>query len=248
MAQEVLMADDIRAKDAAILEKRAAEVQRGGARAAVLGVNDGLVSTLCIVLAVAAAGAAPDAVLLAGFAGLIAGAFSMAAGEWISVKSQVELFQGILTDLKAMMVHDKPLLTENLETSLAGSGYDAKTAQLASVDMSRQEDKFIDVYATQVIGMNPDELGSPWIAAGSSFVLFTFGAFAPLAPWLFTNGMFAVFLSIIFTGIGGLVVGAYVAYSSGKSMSYGALRQLGIIVFAAVVTYGVGYLFGVAVN
>jgi VIT1/CCC1 family predicted Fe2+/Mn2+ transporter len=114
--------------------------------------------------------------------------------------------------------------------------------------MAKQDEKFIDVYASQVIGMNPDELGSPWVAAGSSFILFTLGAFAPLAPWFFTSGMFAVLLSIVFTGLGGLVVGGYVAYSSGKNISYGALRQLGIIVFAAVVTYGVGYVFGVAVS
>ena len=241
------MDSDTRAKDIAVLEMRAAQVQRGGARAAVLGVNDGLVSTLCIVLAVAAAGSAPSSVLLAGFAGLIAGAFSMAAGEWISVKSQVELFQGILADLKKMIVNDRDLLEENLEKSLTENGYEPATAKSASEDLLNHDEKFFDVYATQVIGMNPDELGSPWTAAFSSFALFVAGALAPLAPWFFTNGMFAVLLSVVFTGIGGLLVGAYVAQSSGKNLAYGALRQLGIIVFAAVVTYGVGHLLGVTV-
>jgi VIT1/CCC1 family predicted Fe2+/Mn2+ transporter len=241
------MEDDRRSKDAAILEERAAEVQRGGARAAVLGVNDGLVSTLCIVLAVAAAGATPSAVLLAGFAGLIAGAISMAAGEWISVKSQVELFQGILSDLRKMATHDKPLLTENLEASLADSGYTSNTAKLAVNDMAKQDDKFLDVYATQVMSMNPEELGSPWVAAGSSFLLFTLGALAPLGPWFFSHGMFAITLSMALTGIGGLIVGGYVAKTSGKNVTYGALRQLGIIAFASVVTYGVGYVFGTTV-
>src|SRR3990167_10195034 len=88
------------------LSERAAQVQRGGARAAVLGVNDGLVSTLCIVVGVAAAGADTKAVLLAGFAGLLAGAISMAAGEWISVKTQVELFQGVLDDLRLAVKKD----------------------------------------------------------------------------------------------------------------------------------------------
>ena len=235
-----------REKDIEVLELRASQVQRGGARAAVLGVNDGLVSTLCIVLAVAAAGAAPDAVLLAGFAGLIAGAISMAAGEWISVKSQVELFQGILSDLKHMIKGDRELLEENLEKSLTEDGYAPQTAQAATQDLSH-DDRFFDIYATQVIGMNPDELGSPWTAAISSFALFTIGALAPLAPWFFVNGMFAVMLSIILTGAGGLVVGAYVAHTSGKSLSAGALRQLGIIILASVVTYGVGYIFGTAV-
>ena len=242
------MMDDVRTQDAAILERRAAEIQRGGARAAVLGVNDGLVSTLCIVLAVAGAGAVSDAVLLAGFAGLIAGAISMAAGEWISVKSQVELFEGVLDDLKHMIAHDRPLLQDNLEESLTEDGYSPATAKSAAEEIVDHDEKFFDIYASHVMGMNPDELGSPWVAAGSSFALFTLGALAPLGPWFFTNGMFAVFLSIIFTGIGGLLVGAYVAKTSGKSISYGALRQLGIIVFASVVTYGVGYLFGTTVG
>src|SRR5882757_8322748 len=97
-----------------LLAKRAAQVQRGGARAAVLGVNDGLVSTLCIVLGVAATGAESKAVLVAGFAGLLAGAISMAAGEWISVKAQVELLEGVLHDLRNVMKNDRPLLTHNL--------------------------------------------------------------------------------------------------------------------------------------
>lgn len=242
------MAVDIRAKDAEILEERADEVQRGAARAAVLGVNDGLVSTLCIVLAVAGAGASTQSVLLAGFAGLIAGAFSMAAGEWISVKSQVELFQGILNDLRKMVKRDRELLEDNLEASLVESGYSAETAKNATHELGANDERFFGIYASQVIGMNPEELGSPWAAALSSFALFVAGALAPLAPWFFTHGMFAVFLSVIFTGIGGLLVGAYVAKSSGKSVSYGALRQLGIIVFASVVTYGVGYLFGTVVS
>lgn len=242
------MADDIRAKDAAILERRAAEVQRGGARAAVLGVNDGLVSTLCIVLAVAGAGAEASAVLLAGFAGLIAGAISMAAGEWISVKSQVELFQGILSDLKHMITHDRDLLQDNLKKSLVSDGYTAATADVASQEIVEHDEKFFDIYATQVMGMNPEELGSPWVAAGSSFALFTVGALAALGPWFFTSGVSAITLSIIFTGVGGLIVGGYVASTSGKNISWGALRQLGIIIIASVVTYGVGYLFGTTVG
>ena len=107
-----------RQHDSAVLAARAQQVQRGAARAAVLGVNDGLVSTLCLVLAVGAAGAPPSAVLLAGLAGLIAGAISMAAGEWISVQSQVDLFHGVLGDLKSMIKKDKALLEDNLTAHL----------------------------------------------------------------------------------------------------------------------------------
>src|SRR5690348_2300157 len=112
-----------RVKDSEVLAKRALQVQRGAARAAVLGVNDGLVSVLCIILAVAGAGAAAHNVLLAGFAGLLAGAVSMAAGEWISVQGQVELFGGILKDIKKLAVEDRPLLIEQVAKSLSDTGH-----------------------------------------------------------------------------------------------------------------------------
>lgn len=235
-------------KDSELLAKRALQVQRGAARAAVLGVNDGLVSILCIVLAVAGAGAAAHNVLLAGFAGLVAGAVSMAAGEWISVKAQVELFGGILKDIKKLAQHDRKLLVEQISDSLSKSGHGDKTAKTAADEIAEDDRHLTEVYARQVMGFNPDELGSPWVAAISSFALFTLGALAPLAPWFFVEGSIAIWLSVIFTGIGGLIVGGYISSSSGKTVAYGALRQLGIIILASVVTYGVGYLFGVSVS
>lgn len=238
----------LRLKDSQILAQRAAQVQRGGARAAVLGVNDGLVSTLCIVLGVAAAGAGQSAVLLAGLAGLVAGSISMAAGEWISVQSQVDLFEGVLADLKKMIKKDKELLEENLTTHLIEDGYKPQTAAAATRELATQKDHFYATYAEQVIGLNPNELGSPWIAAVSSFVLFTLGALAPLAPWFLTDGVNAMVWSIALTAIGGLVAGGYVALSSGKSRWFGALRQFLIVLFASAVTYGVGMLFGVTLN
>lgn len=235
-------------KDSQILAKRALQVQRGAARAAVLGVNDGLVSVLCIVLAVAGAGAAAHNVVLAGFAGLIAGAVSMAAGEWISVKAQVELFGGILKDIKKLGRSDRKLLVDQISDSLSRSGHGDKTAKTAASEIARDDGHLTDVYARQVMGFNPDELGSPWTAAISSFALFTLGALAPLAPWFFVEGPLAIWLSVVFTCIGGLIVGGYISFSSGKTVFSGALRQLGIIILASAVTYGVGYLFGVSVG
>ena len=233
--------------DSEILAKRALQVQRGAARAAVLGVNDGLVSVLCIVLAVAGAGASTSSVLLAGFAGLVAGAVSMAAGEWISVKAQVELFGGILKDIRDLILHDRAILTEQITDRLSKSGHGDATAKAAASEIAEDDDHLMDVYAQQVMGFNPDELGSPWVAAGSSFALFTLGALAPLVPWFFIGGSVGIWLSIIFTGVGSLIVGGYIGASSGKSISYGALRQLGIVILASVVTYGIGYVFGVSV-
>jgi len=235
-------------KDSALLAKRAAQVQRGGARAAVLGINDGLVSVLCIVLGVAAAKGSPKAVLIAGFAGLVAGAISMAAGEWISVTSQVELFNGVLNDLKNLVKTDKDLLVSQLEADFRQSGIASATASAAAREVSKNDDHLFSQFATNVIEINPKELGSPWTAAFSSFLLFTAGALAALIPWFFTHGARAIVLSMIFTAIGGLAVGGYVARSSGNNLTKGATRQLLIIILAAVVTYGVGHLFGTVVG
>jgi VIT1/CCC1 family predicted Fe2+/Mn2+ transporter len=235
-------------RNSQVLAARSLQVQRGGARAAVLGVNDGLVSILCIVLAVAGAGASSKNVLLAGFAGLIAGAVSMAAGEWISVKAQVQLFTGILRDIKDHIKTDKAMLVAEVEDSLFKDGHSAMTASKAAAEIAGDDKHLINTYARQVMGFNPKELGSPWVAAVSSFALFTLGALAPLAPWVLTSGGPAIGFSIVLTGLGGLVVGGYISKTSGENVLFGALRQLGIIALAAVVTYGVGYLFGVSVG
>ncbi len=211
-------------KHSQILARRAMQVQRGAARAAVLGVNDGLVSVLCIVIGVAAAGAASRDVLLAGFAGLIAGAVSMAAGEWISVKAQAELFDGILRDIHKLVGSDRELLIEQVTDSLSRSGHADATATKAALEIAEDEHHLTEVYARQVMGFNPDELGSPWVAATSSSLLFTVGALVPLTPWFFGSGPMTMWLSIILTGIGGMIVGGYIGSSSGKSVVYGALN------------------------
>lgn len=233
-----------RRRDSKILANRAAQVQRGAARAAVLGVNDGLVSVLCLILGVAGAHGKPSAVLLAGFAGLIAGAVSMAAGEWISVKSQVDLFNGVLKDVRTMMKRDHQFLLDQLRLKYKAGGFSGTTASIAAGEIAAHDKKLYREVAIHVVGVNPDELGSPWTAALSSFMLFTVGALTALAPWFFVGGAVAITLSIVLTAIGGLIVGGYVSKSSGDNITLGALRQLFIIIVASIVTYGVGYLFG----
>lgn len=231
------------------LVARAAQVQRGGARAAVLGVNDGLVSTLCIVIGVAATGANALVVLTAGFAGLLAGAISMAAGEWISVKAQVELFEGVLNDVRHAIKTNRDQLTENLAKNFENHGIDKKSAIQAAKDVAANDREFMSMYSSQVIGVNEDELGSPWVAALSSFFLFTLGSIPPLFPWIIgMHNISGIVLAIILTSIGSLFVGGYTSKSSGKSLVYGATRQLIIVIFAAAITYGIGHLFGVATS
>ena len=231
------------------LTARALQVQRGGARAALLSVNDGLVNTLCIVVGVAATGADAKTVLTAGFAGLLAGAISMAAGEWISVKAQVELFEGVLADVRRAISNDRKVLANDLAENFELHGIDRKTAVRAAQDVAGDDKKFLSMYSSQIIGVNEDELGSPWTAAISSFLLFTAGSIPPLVPWLV--GMYdwsGIILAIILTSVGSLFVGGYTSRSSGKSIWYGATRQLLIVIFAAAVTYGIGHLFGVATS
>ena len=139
--------------DAMALEARINQVVRGAARAAVLGVNDGLVSNVCLILAVAGAEASRSAVRLAGFASLIAGALSMAAGEWISVRSQVELFEGILGRLRGLVRRDPELILDQLTDRLEAAGIARDTAQRASTELPLDEPRFLRFCANTLFGL-----------------------------------------------------------------------------------------------
>lgn len=236
------------ASDAAELAGKVNQVSRGAARAAVLGVNDGLVTNVCLILAIAGAKASASSVRLAGFASLIAGSFSMAAGEWVSVRSQVELFTGLLDELRQLVSRNPTLILNELSSHLEAAGFGRETAQTASTELPLDEPRFLRFAATTLFGINPEELGSPTTAALTSFALFGAGALAPLLPWFFTGGAAAMWLSILVTGAAGLVVGALVSRSSGRSMPRGAARQLAIVIAASAVTYGIGRLFGTTVS
>ncbi|HET9771667.1 MAG TPA: VIT1/CCC1 transporter family protein [Acidimicrobiia bacterium] len=233
--------------DAAELEARIVAVVRGAARAAVLGVNDGLVSNVCVILAVAGADASRSSVRLAGFASLIAGALSMAAGEWISVRSQVELFEGILGRLRELVRRDPELILDQLTDRLEAAGIARDTAQKASTELPLDEPRFLRFSANALFGMNPDELGSPMTAALTSLVYFAAGALVPLVPWFLTEGSAAKLASVAFTAVASLAVGAVVGRSSDKPPLPAALRQFAIVVAASAVTYGIGSVFGTAV-
>ena len=234
--------------DAMALEARINQVVRGAARAAVLGVNDGLVSNVCLILAVAGAEASRSAVRLAGFASLIAGALSMAAGEWISVRSQVELFEGILGRLRGLVRRDPVLILDQLTDRLEAAGIARDTAQRASTELPLDEPRFLRFCANTLFGLNPDELGSPMTAAVTSLGYFAAGAAVPLIPWFLTEGTAAKLLSVACTAAASLVVGAVVGRSSDRPPVPAALRQLAIVVAASAVTYGIGKFFGTAVS
>ncbi len=234
--------------DTAALRHKAQQVARGGARAAVLGINDGLVTNLCLILAIAGANGTQAAVRLAGFASLIAGAFSMAAGEWVSVRSQAELSGGVLTELRRLIGRNPKLVLDELSSQLVEDGFGDETARRASTELPLDEDRFLSFTARTMFGVNPNELGSPFVAAGSSLALFAVGALIPLTPWFFMQGGVAEAWSVMLTASASLVVGGAVSSSSGNSAVRGGARQLAIVVLASAITYGIGSLFGTAVS
>jgi vacuolar iron transporter family protein len=234
--------------DADRLQRRADLVARGGARAAVLGANDGLISNLSLILGVAGADASQSSVRLAGFASLVAGALSMAAGEWVSVRAQVDLYRGVLAELRTLVAHSPALVLDRLSTKLEDIGMDTDTAKRAATEIPLDEDSFFAFTARTVFGINSDELGNPVTAALSSLLLFAAGALVPLVPWFFTRGVTGATWSLALTAIGALFVGSYVSRSAGVAQWKGALRQFLIVLAAAGVTYGIGKLAGTAIG
>jgi VIT1/CCC1 family predicted Fe2+/Mn2+ transporter len=220
-------------------------LQGGGPRAAVFGVSDGLVSNVALILGMAGAHASAGAVRLAGIAGLIAGSFSMAAGEYISMRAQSELMLRELDVERQAIRHDPEVERRELAAIYESRGIDSAMAQELSVKMMRDPDIALETHAREELGINPEETGNPIQAAASSFVTFAIGALLPLLPWLFVSGTTAILWSIALGAVGAFTVGAALAHFTGRSWLWSANRQLLISAVAAAVTYSVGHLIGV---
>jgi VIT1/CCC1 family predicted Fe2+/Mn2+ transporter len=220
------------------------DLKGGGARAAVFGISDGLVSNVALILGVAGAHPSAGAVRLAGVAGLIGGAFSMATGEYISMRAQSELMERELdVELRAILA-DPELERRELAAIYRDRGLDADLAEEMSVRMMRDPDLALETHAREELGFTPGDTGNPVEAAVASFVTFALGALLPLLPWLFTGGTTAVLWSVALGAIGSLAVGAALAVFTGKSWLWSAFRQLLISSAAAGVTYAVGHAIG----
>src|SRR3954470_15513753 len=167
------------------VEHQHRDVQRGSARAAVFGVSDGLVSNVSLILGVAGANPAPGVVRLAGMAGLIAGAVSMAAGEYVSMRAQTELFERELEVERRELRRNPKAETAELSRIYESRGVRPTRARAMAEEMMRDEDLALETHAREELGIDPGSLGSPWSAAFSSFVAFTLGAIIPLLPWFF---------------------------------------------------------------
>src|SRR4051794_27757223 len=223
------------------------DIQGGSARAAVFGVSDGLVSNVSLILGMAGANPGPGIVRLAGIAGLIAGAVSMAAGEYVSMKAQTELFQREL-DLERRELRRNPHV-EMVELSqiYQSRGVDPDTARELATEMMRDPDLALQTHAREELGIDPNQLGSPRGAAVSSFLSFAIGALLPLLPWFFGSGSAAVVASVALGLCACAVVGALLARFTGRSIVFSAGRQILIATVAGAVTFFVGNLVGVGV-
>lgn len=218
----------------------------GNLRASVFGVNDGLVSNVSLILGVAGAAAGNNVVLVSGIAGLLAGAFSMAAGEYISVRSQREMFEyqiGLERDELAQYPQEE---AEELALIYAARGMDAGDADRLARATIADPVRALDTLAREELGLNPDELGSPWGAALSSFASFAIGAVIPLLPFFVFKGSAALGASVALTAVALFVVGAMISLFTGRHAWLGGLRMLAIGAAAGALTYFIGSLLGVS--
>lgn len=218
-------------------------------RAAVLGANDGLVSNTSLVMGVAGAAAAEQTILLAGLAGLIAGACSMAMGEWLSVNSARELAQQQIDMEREELRLYPEEEREELVLIYQAKGLSETEAQSVADRLMAQGEAAIDTLAREELGIDPDELGgSAWVAAGSSFVLFAIGAVVPVIPFFFLAGTLAVIVSLLFSGVALCLIGVGTSLFTGRGVVFSAMRQLAIGYAAAAITYGIGALVGVSLT
>lgn len=225
----------------------------GSTRAAVFGVSDGLVSNTALVMGFAGAATNNSTVLFAGLAGLLAGAFSMAAGEYVSVASQRDLFQREIA-MEASELREKPEEEQKeLELIYRAKGVDRETAASLAAQIMSDPKTALDTLAREELGLDPDELGSPIKAALSSFVAFAIGASVVVIPYLFFMGEGAsttipLVIAVVLAVTSMLVVGGIVGRLSGRGVVFSAMRQLLWGAGAAIITYAVGSLVGISVG
>ncbi len=230
-------------------EARHRGVQSGAnLRAAVFGVNDGLISNCSLILGVAGASSGSTVIVLSGVAGLLAGAFSMAAGEYVSMRSQREMFEYQIGLERKELAQYPDEEAEELALIYAARGLPRAEAVELADRLIADPENALDTLAREELGLNPDELGSPWGAAIASFVAFAIGALVPLLPFLVLARGAALLTSIGVTGVALFGVGAIISLFTGRSAVRDGLRMLAIGAAAGALTYGFGSLLGVGLS
>ncbi len=224
------------------------DVSGGTARAAIFGISDGLVSNVALILGVAAAASDRSNVLVAGVAGLLAGATSMAAGEYVSMKAQAELIERELHIERRSLADQPALEIEELASIYRSRGMDDEHARTMAEAVMSDPKVALEVHAREELGVHPDEVGNPVGAAISSFIAFAIGAVLPLLPWFFGEGDAAVVASALVGAVAALTVGAVLATFTDRSIVRTALRQLGWAAAACGATWLIGSWVGAAVT
>lgn len=219
----------------------------GTLRAAVFGANDGLVSNLSLIMGVAGASSSNQVIVIAGVAGLLAGAFSMAAGEYISMQSQRELFQNQISIEREEMRVMPDVEQEELSAIYRAKGLSAADSDKIAASLMADPEMALDTKIREELGLDPNELGSPIGAASSSFAAFGIGAVIPLIPFLLTSGAAALIGGLALSFAALFAVGAAVSLVTGRGMVYGGMRQVVIGAAAAAITFAVGTVFGATI-
>lgn len=220
----------------------------GNLRAAVFGVNDGLVSNTSLVMGVAGASGDANIVLMSGIAGLLAGAFSMAAGEYVSMRSQRELFEYQIGLERAELAEYPEEEAEELALIYHARGLPLDEARRVAHDLMRDPEHALNTLAREELGLNPVDLGSPWGAAASSFAAFAAGGVLPLLPLLLGTGRYAIVVSGVVAAASLFAVGVLLSLFTGKSAWRSGWRMMLIGGAASGVTYLIGSLVGVSLN
>ncbi|HEX4942021.1 MAG TPA: VIT1/CCC1 transporter family protein, partial [Actinomycetota bacterium] len=230
-------------------EQNASSSKSGALRAAIFGMNDGLVSNLSLIFGVAGAEAAADVVVIAGFAGLLAGAFSMGAGEYVSMKVQREVFEQLIHKEAHEIASQPAEELRELAEIYERKGISPETAARIAAEIMDDPELALETHAREELGIDMKEgLGSPWAAAGSSFATFSVGAVVPLLPFLFTSDETAIVVSAGLSAVTLFAVGGAMTILTGRGVLLSGARMLAIGAVAAAITYGVGSLVGVAVG
>ena len=229
------------------IESRHRSLGGGNAlRAAVLGANDGLTSNLALVMGVAGADPGHGTVILAGVAGLLAGAFSMALGEWISVASSREAAGAQIAAERDEITFMPEAERDELEMIYRAKGLPRAQAAELAAHMIADPETALATMAREELSIVPEELGSPWTAAVASFILFAGGAILPVLPFFFVSGTTGIIASSVLAGIGLFIVGAAITLLTGRSPVYAGARQLTLGLMVAAITFGIGRLVGIA--
>ncbi len=218
------------------------DVSGGWLRPAVFGAMDGLVTNVSLIAGVGGGGGSQHAILLTGLAGLAAGAFSMAAGEFVSVSSQNELVAAEVDKERAELANNAAAEQLELVGMLRRRGISAATARQAAAEISAHPDQALAVHALEELGVNPAELPSPLVAAGASLVAFAIGAIIPLLPYAL--GFDALWAALGLSALAAVAGGGIVARLTGRAFWRGALRQLALGALAAGITYLIGLAVG----